>query len=278
MADFDLTSSQNADGGWPFRARESCTEVTVFAALAQKASGGPRKSYEHALTWLRAVQRPDGGWPPMASVAQSTWVTSLVLLLPASHLGESHYARGVDWLLRLQGRETTALYRIEQRLHGIETPPEEVNPGWPWFPGAAAWVGATAFAILALRAARQTDKIRERIDAGQRFLIARRCVDGGWNHGSVRALGFEAESYPETTGLALLALRGISANTLRQSIECARRQLGICRSTEAASWLTLGLRSHGITDLPSEPRRCHDPRDRALQAIAAVPAERSPFL
>jgi squalene cyclase len=278
MADFDLNSSQNADGGWPFRARESCTEVTALAALAQAASGGPPRSYQQALAWLQGAQRSDGGWPPMASVAQSTWVTSLVLLLPASHLGEARHARGVEWLLGLQGKETTLLHKIDERVHGIETPPEELNPGWPWFPGTAAWVGATASAILALRKARQSDRVRERIDAGQRFLLSRRCQDGGWNHGSVRALGIEADSYPETTGVALLALKGISDGVLRKSIECARRQLAECRSTEAANWLTLALRSQGIADLPFSQRRCHDPRDRALQMLASVPSERNPFL
>jgi hypothetical protein len=278
MLEYDLTQSQNPDGGWSFRGCESCTEVTALAALAQAAAGGEADSYKRAVAWLRSVQRPDGGWPPMASVAQSTWVTSLALLLPASHLGEGCHARAVEWLLRLQGHETTLPYRIEQRLHGVQTPPAELIPGWPWFPGAAAWVGATASALLALRAANQTDRVRERIEVGQRFLLARRLADGGWNHGSIRAMGVEADSYPETTGLALLALKDVSRDTLRSSIECARRQFAECRSTEAASWLQLGLRSHGVADLPPAARRCHDPRDRALQLLAAAPRERNPFL
>jgi hypothetical protein len=131
---------------------------------------------------------------------------------------------------------------------GNSSPPEQEFPGWPWIPDAAAWVGPTSLAILALDKEyrrRPLPAIRERIDAGRRFLLARACHEGGWNHGSVRALGYESSPYPETTGMALAALRGVRSPTTERSLTVAQRFLGECRSADALNWLRLGLLAHG---------------------------------
>lgn len=115
-------------------------------------------------------------------------------------------------------------------------------------PGTAAWVGPTSIAILALQqAARRNPSaaLAERVDSGQRFLIARMCKEGGWNHGSVRPLGYEGRPYPETTGMALAALGGVKAAEVERGLAVARQFLAECRSADALNWLTLGLRAHG---------------------------------
>ena len=110
-----IINLQNHDGGWPYRkAGGSWTEATVFALLAQSVEKGDPRSIERGLTWLRASQRRDGGWPPRPWVAQSTWVTSLVALLPSDGLGHSHYGAAIDWLMGQAGEETSLVYRLRE--------------------------------------------------------------------------------------------------------------------------------------------------------------------
>jgi len=94
-------------------------------------------------------------------------------------------------------------------------------------------------------ARRPTAAIRRRIDEGRRFLLRRMCVGGGWNHGSVRALGYEATPYPETTGMALAALRGARGKEIDKALNVAAQFLGECRSADAMNWLRVGLLAHG---------------------------------
>jgi hypothetical protein len=242
-----LARKQNRDGGWPYVRGSSWTEPTAYAVLALLAAGETEPA-KRGLRWILATGRPDGGWPPQAGVGESTWVTALVALLPPEHLGASAHARAIAWLLGTTGRESTLTYRLREWLLGNPRPPEQEFPGWPWIPEAAAWVGPTSLAVLALDKEyrrRPSPAVRERIESGRRFLLARMCREGGWNHGSVRALGYESFPYPETTGMALAALRGVRSPGTERGLSVARRFLGECRSADALNWLRLGLLAHG---------------------------------
>ncbi|MFB3778298.1 MAG: prenyltransferase/squalene oxidase repeat-containing protein [Bryobacteraceae bacterium] len=247
-----LLVAQNPDGGWGYRGGVSWTEPTALVVLALRHELETASRLERGVAYLASLQRADGGWSPHPSVDQSTWVTSLALLALAGRLDQASRERAVAWLLRQSGEETRFLHRLRMTLLGVGGGRRE-GEGWPWFPDTAAWVSPTALTIIALEQFR-VETAAGRVSAARRFLWSRMCQDGGWNHGSTRALGYEAPSYPETTGQALLAMRGQSHPKLPQSIEAARRHLRACRSSSAMSWLRLGLLAHSQSaatdDLP----------------------------
>jgi hypothetical protein len=248
MPGFDtLAERQNPDGGWSYHRGGSWTEPTCYALLALSALGeGRSAAVRRGADWLAARQRPDGGWAPRESVQESTWVSALVLLLPPE-IPCGDRARAVAWILAQTGRESGWVNRLRQWMLGTRAEVSQQFDGWPWYPGAAAWVAPTALTILALeKVNRAADaQVRERIEQGRAFLLARRCPDGGWNHGSTRALGYDSGSYPETTGVALLALHSTRRPELESGVSSAELHLARSRSAEAASWLRLGLLARG---------------------------------
>jgi len=242
-----LLQQQNPDGGWPYRRGGSWTEPTVYAVLAL-AGAGDSASVERGLQWIRAAQRDDGGWQARPGIGESCWVTSLAALLPAERLGVERHRRAIAWLSATTGMESTALYRIRRWMMGSQTPSEITAPGWPWVTGSAAWVSPTSLGILALdreNRLRPAHGLESRIDAGRQFLINRMCKGGGWNHGSTRAFGYETGAYPETTGMALAALRGYRGQQTDQSLAVALRFLEQCRTADALNWLRPGLAAQG---------------------------------
>jgi squalene-hopene/tetraprenyl-beta-curcumene cyclase len=242
-----LVSTQNGDGGWPYVRGGSWTEPTVYAVLALLAAD-EQEPARRGLRWIRAAQRPDGGWPPRPGVDASGWVTALAALLPPEHLDPRAHARAIAWLLRTTGHESTPSYRLREWLLGNTPPADQRFPGWPWIPGAAAWVSPTAIALMALDKQQRrapSPEIARRLDEGRRFLLLHVCKDGGWNHGSTRPLGYESRPYPETTGMALAALRGVRSPAIELSIAAACRFLDEPRSADAINWLQLGLLAHG---------------------------------
>ena len=264
---------QNQDGGWPYRkGGSSWTEPTVFALLAQSVGRGDARSIERGMTWLRAVQRADGGWPPSPPVNQSTWVTAVAALLPAEQLGRACHASAIEWLMGQTGKETSFAYRLRNELIGDGEGAGETHRGWPFFPGAAAWVTPTAFAVLALEKARRreaSNAVEARIVVGREFLLDRICKDGGWNYGRSNVLGVDAPSYPETTGQALLALHQVRSPKIDRALAAAQDQMQACRSAEGLSWLQLGLEAHSMTITP--PARnlaCRQVVDSALAILA----------
>jgi hypothetical protein len=285
MSPAELIAKQNQDGGWPYHAGSSWTEPTVYALLAAAAAGASRAIVERGLAWLRSQQRRDGGWAPQPGVRESTWVTAAVALLPPEELGEAAHSGALAWLLRTNGQESSAVYIARQFLLGNRISGEQRLHGWPWYPGTSAWVAPTSLSILALQKASRRNhdpQLQSRIDLGRRFLLSRMCGQGGWNHGGVRALGYESTPYPETTGLALLALRGVRSPHLEKGLGVAGSFLATCHSAEGVSWLHLALLAHARLpagcQLPAPPRR--NVREAALWNLAAGAAagQRNVFL
>ncbi|MEQ1885393.1 MAG: prenyltransferase/squalene oxidase repeat-containing protein [Bryobacteraceae bacterium] len=285
----ELLALQKPDGGWGYRPETagSWTEPTCYALLALATAEQPSSpSLRRAVEWLKRVQRPDGGFSPRESVTESTWQTALSLLVPAGFSSIDHSAAEA-WLLAQTGKESGLLHRLRLLLAGTKQEVSVSYDGWPWFPGAAAWVTPTSLSVLALEKiakgagvpADSAASIQTRLQQGRSFLLARRCQDGGWNHGSTRALGYDSESYPETTGTALLALQGISNSEVDRALQRAEEHLATCKSSEAASWLALGLLAHGRKPIRPNIASHGGTMAIALDMIASAAAEgRNVFL
>lgn len=265
---------QDSSGGWGFQAGVPSTELTALCLLALRSISDRSGAIHRGEEWLQSIQHSDGGWPPYPHVGQSTWLTALAV----HSLGFNptyQDERGVAWLVDQTGQESTFVYRLRTTLLGGTQILDDGVAGWPWYPGTAAWVSPTSFSILALAAAHRRApraELAERIEQGRRYLQARVCHDGGWNHGSSRALGYDSDSYPETTGLALAALYGATTNEVAAGISVAKKHMAECHSLNALAWLTVGLLAHGeavpLDVLDRAP--CRDTLDAAMFVLASA--------
>jgi len=275
----DWAARQNSDGGWAYSRGCSWAEPTAFVLLAQSTGSPGRASFPRAGKFLASLMRQDGGWSPQPGVEESTWVTALAALLPEDLISEQQRRQAIGWLKDRTGRDSSWLYRLRRRLDGDK---EELPEGWPWFPGASAWVIPTSLGILAFeralrRGAADRGELEDRIDQGKKFLLARQCEAGGWNYGSIHALGRDGDSYPETTGIALLALNGVPRSSqLEKAKAAARRHFSGCRTAEGIAWLRMGMAAQGETITSAVDPVCRTNMDDALMALAAAP--RNPLL
>ena len=105
------------------------------------------------------------------------------------------------------------------------------------------------------------------------MLLERRAVDGGWNYGNRLALGKELPSYPETTGLALLALHGDVGFDSAGALEVANRHYEKTQSPLARAWLKICLRNYGMPAPDTNATGDNPPRQIHLAALEALGAE-----
>jgi hypothetical protein len=274
-----LAARQNTDGGWGYTSDRSAVEPTGWALLALSLSSDSRvgSAFHRGLRWLADLQHPDGSWPPRPGVVAGTWVTALPLLLPERARASFKADAAATWLISQSGRESSLVQRLRTVMIGVRSGPDVSNDGWAWFPNTAAWVVPTSITLAALRTINlgaRNPHVHERIRSGQEFLRARMCSDGGWNHGASRSFGYEAGSYPETTGAALIGLAGVSPPKLARSLDTAQRQLAGTSSNEAAAWLELGLNVHGVeVQHKSCSRQPRTVPEAALIILAEVAAQ-----
>src|SRR5487761_2395784 len=117
-----LLDIQQNDGGWAYRTNSSWTEPTCYSIMALRSAGGPEQAICRACEWLARRQRRDGGWSPGLAVEQSTHVTSLAILALSNLTGyEDTVERGVHWVLRQAGAETSLWARMARRVMGTRS-------------------------------------------------------------------------------------------------------------------------------------------------------------
>jgi len=280
-----LLSAQNPDGGWAYQQGTSWTEPSALALLALAAQGNSGQAYERGRGWLLKTQKPDGGWAPNPNIDTSTSVSSVaVLALARADFKTPELTRGVRWILGQENGDTPALERVALRFLGASPP--KAPGGSPWFPGTAAWVAPTSMSILALAAAASIglpaaadyERLRSAVERAQQYLLSRTCRDGGWNHGGSSFRSEDAESYPEMTGLALLALQNVSPAKLQNPLRRAEAFLSCPQPVEALSWLQLAFLRHGRR-VPVTTTRvvCRNNRDICLRLLALASPDNNTF-
>ncbi len=266
-----LLEAQNPDGGWGATlGARSWTEPTAWALIALQNTSAASAALARGVSWLRQGQLISGGWQASPGVGDPCWVVGLVSVLPAQLLGESEHSRALDAVR--SGMEALPQWtdRLRQWMLGYKPGSGPIVRGWPRVPGTAAWLIPTVISALALRKQNVISAAdRLLLEHSLNYLRARQCQDGGWNHGSSRALGYEASAYPETTGLALLAPRGISGETLDRGLAAADRLGRQWQTMEGAAWLSLALHAHGKSfECAPTARSVSDLRELAIAHIS----------
>lgn len=267
-----LRQTQNADGGWGyFPGKWSWLEPTLYAILALHGDPAANRGFQLVQRWAL----PQGGWRTSAEVAESNWTSALCLTVYcARNVKDQAFELGLRSVLGTVGMEGSFLFQLGHLLHRDLVDFDSSLQGWPWRPQNASWVEPTAHSVVALKRVEASGLkerlpgIRARIDAAERMLLDRRCMDGGWNYGNTRVRGVTLPSYPETTALALLGLQGHPKAQLKPSLDLAQHYWRQAKSPLARAWLAISLRNFGFSRLESAPQDSSKPSQDIL--IAAL--------
>jgi hypothetical protein len=246
-----LLSTQNPDGGWGyFPGKRSWMEPTAYAMLALHGEDQAHAALERAWKALKSWQLPEGAWRGGPQTTDPHWTTALAVSLHVARgQFDGAFRSGVEWLLRTLGSEENLWLWLARwlRIQIIEFDPS--LHGWPWSPGTSSWVEPTVHALISLKKAAPHypgKALALRVDMAEKFLMDRRCSDGGWNYGNRRVFKVELPSFEESTALALLALRGNPRINVGRALDRARQYWNASTSPLARAWLEIALRNYGV--------------------------------
>jgi hypothetical protein len=192
-------------------------------------------------------------------VPEPSWASALAVLALVRLDGDGARAlAGARWLVAQEGRRASWLARLVETCRSERVIDQDPNlRGWPWTTGASSWLEPTAYALLALKslAPKLPRGARARIEEGERLVYDRMCPGGGWNYGNSVVLDEALEPYPDTTAIALLALRQhADSHANQRSLEVLERLLAEHDSGIALAWATLCLDAYGRETAPLRAR------------------------
>jgi hypothetical protein len=244
----DLLARRNADGGWgAIAGAPSDSECTALALLALDRTGTGDAEIAAAEEWLLARQGPEGAWHYRDDGPRTLWPTPIVTLALNRRGHSAEVERAMIWLLARKGAQLPWLGRLREFLSGRQVVELDTTlDGWPWAEGTFAWVEPTAWAVMAIKAVwpnRAPRPAEKRASEGEAMIIDRSCPEGGWNYGNRRVLNVDLEPYPDTTAIALLALRGRRASEVEAGFAALDRLLGNNASGLALALAALSYRA-----------------------------------
>jgi hypothetical protein len=213
-------------------------DATAWAVVALKAVGQGADLQKDAQARLAAEQLADGRISLSPQHPETFWPTPLAIF--AWHKAAAHreaQARAGHFLLT-----TTGLHW--QREPGSPVEHDPALKGWPWIADTHSWVEPTAMDVMALRITGYGE--HERVKEAVRLLLDRQMPGGGWNYGNTKVFGRELFPFPESTGMALNALRGfVPQPQIQKSLDYLTSRLQEVRTPLALGWGLLGLASWG---------------------------------
>ena len=232
-----LRSQVRPDGGSPYYpGGRSSVEPTLLAALALSPTGAETDPVRPLLAWARKQQNPDGSLSlGFGQSRQGLWVTALAAAAFTRFGLAAEAKRALDFVL--SSRSVTA---AKDPMIGQD----DTLPAWPWISGTSGWVEPTAWSLIALGLAGLAS--HPRAQEGIRFLLDRQIPAGGWNYGNPSLSGKDLLPFWDTTGLALVALRGrTDAKDLAKRLGLLEQDQPRIESLSGLAWTVLGLESHG---------------------------------
>lgn len=220
---------------------ESAAEPAAWAALALSAHGMVDAAREPA-TWLAEVQQSSGAIGVSASQDEPCWPTSLAMLAwsavdRAAEANQFHdnIQRAAAWSLASRGEPGPRSPMIGHDTKLV---------GWSWAAGTHSWLEPTCYFTLGLAAAGYGE--HPRTEEGRRLVLDRLLPDGGANYGNTLVLGQQLLPHVQPSGVAVLALAGLSLADGR--IARTLDYLGVAVEAETSpaslSFACLGLAAH----------------------------------
>jgi hypothetical protein len=270
-----LIKQELSGGGWSYGSSTSqaALEPTCLALLALRWDSSPVRAL--GLEFLLGMQNPDGSWPAFSGDdSEGSGLTALAVIALINN-GEMalQAERGVEWLLKLKGRESHWLWRWKFETTDTHVRFDSSKFGWPWQPGTCSWVIPTALSMIALKQAFvccKPELVSFRSGRGKEMLLDRACPAGGWNAGNGLIYGVPLAPHLDATAVALLALGGEQSNgAIASGLDWLERRADTCSAPWSLAWSILALDAYGQPVEALVDRLCAL-RDPALLADSAT--------
>ncbi len=225
-------------------------DITAWAILALNAISPSSNAslIENARNRIAQDQHPDGSISISQDQPHAVWPTPLAIFAWNGALHhKGNQTRAVQFLLHHTG------LHFEKEDGNAVIGHDTSIPGWPWITHTHSWVQPTALCMIALSI--NGHKTHQRVQDGERMLLNRQLPQGGWNYGNTTILRKELQPFPETTGIALIALSGrVAQSTVEPSLTYLTRVFPKLKTPLSLCWSLLGLRAWGIAPSAAQDR------------------------
>ena len=246
-----LIKQELSGGGWSYGSTvgQAALEPACLALLALRWDSSPARAL--GLEFLLRMQNPNGSWPAFSGDdSEGSGLTALAMIALINN-GEMalQTERGVEWLLRLKGREAHWFWRWKFETTDTHVRFDPNKFGWPWQPGTCSWVIPTALSMVALKQAFvccKPEQVSFRIRRGAEMLLDRACPAGGWNAGNGLVYGVPLAPHLDATAVGLLALGGVQRNNhaVASAVDWLEHTVQTCSAPWSLAWSVLALDAH----------------------------------